>query len=143
MPRTSNAPRVIKWGISKADYALIEKIVDRFIAIRRRHKIVTSQRDRTMITMDLTAVHRNTCALRLETMLAADDFNLCHDVSGISHHINRTNAELENCFLPRFAAPKRNLRGRTSRSDRRAIKFLEENDFTTRAQRDLKRSARR
>lgn len=53
--------------------------------------------------MDLTATHLNGCPLRLEELLAADDFNFDHDVFGIRRHMNRETGRLENCFLPRFA----------------------------------------
>ena len=52
--------------------------------------------------MDFTAVHANGNPLRLADLLAADDFNFAHDAFGIARHLNRTNGQLENCFLPRF-----------------------------------------
>lgn len=55
------------------------------------------------IMLDLAAVHFHT-PLRLEALLAADDFNFAHDMGGIAVNLNRNTGELMNCFLPRFAA---------------------------------------
>lgn len=54
--------------------------------------------------MDVTACHANGCPLKLSELASADNFNFAHDVFGIRRHINRETGELENCFLPRFAA---------------------------------------
>lgn len=53
--------------------------------------------------MDLVATHANGNPLRLADLLAADDFNLIHDVMGIAAHINRRTGKLEGFFLPRFS----------------------------------------
>lgn len=57
------------------------------------------------LEMDIVACHRNGCPLDLDGLLAADDFNLAHDVVGISNHINRETGKLERHFLPRYALP--------------------------------------
>lgn len=44
--------------------------------------------------------------LRLAEFANADNFNFGHDVAGILGHLNRQTGELEDCFLPRFAAPE-------------------------------------
>lgn len=54
---------------------------------------------------DISAVHFH-CPLRLNDLLAADRFNFAHDMCGIQRHINRETGQLENFFLPRFAAPQ-------------------------------------
>jgi hypothetical protein len=59
--------------------------------------------DRLAITMDLTACHLNGCKLDLDGLLAAKEFDLIHDVSGIMHHIDRKTGMLLDCFLPRYA----------------------------------------
>lgn len=53
--------------------------------------------------MDITAVHVNACPLKLDELLAADDFNFAHDVFGIRRHLDRETGELGGCFVPRFA----------------------------------------
>lgn len=55
--------------------------------------------------LDIEACHKN-CPLRLDDLLAADDFNFGHDVFGINRHLNRDTCELENHFRPRFAVPE-------------------------------------
>lgn len=57
----------------------------------------------TELWMDIVACHANGCPLDLERLSKADDFNIAHDVFGISRHLNRDTGELMNCFLPRFA----------------------------------------
>jgi hypothetical protein len=58
------------------------------------------------LEMDLVAVHMNVCALRLDELLLADEFNFSHDILGIRRHLNRQTGELGNCFMPRFATRK-------------------------------------
>ena len=53
--------------------------------------------------MDICAAH-NSCPLKLDELLAADDFNFAHDVFGIFRHIDRRSGTLQDCFLPRYAA---------------------------------------
>ena len=52
--------------------------------------------------MDLAACHCSN-PLRLGDLLAADNFNLMHDVMGIARHLNRKTGKLENHFSPRFS----------------------------------------
>jgi hypothetical protein len=54
--------------------------------------------------MDITAAHCNGMTLNLTALLNADDANFAHDIGGIVQHINRQTGELENCFVPRYAA---------------------------------------
>lgn len=84
---------------SAEDRALIEMIVDRYIAL-------FPQGDKVVLCMDIEAVHCNCVKLRLADLLHADDFNLVHDVSGIHCYINRLNGKLERFFLPRFSCRK-------------------------------------
>lgn len=63
--------------------------------------------DEQDIQMDIEACHCNGCPLRLADMEQADDFNLIHDVTGISAHLNHDTGKLERWFLPRFAGGKR------------------------------------
>lgn len=61
--------------------------------------------DRMSLTMDLSAVHAKV-PLRLAELANADNGNFGHDVAGIIGHLNRQTGELDDCFLPRFAAPQ-------------------------------------
>lgn len=85
-----------------------ERKIIRAIARRARDLYLDHEIDRAAldIDMDITATHCNGNPLRLNDLLAADDFNLLHDVSGISHHLNRDTGKLEGFFSPRFSAPQ-------------------------------------
>lgn len=89
----------VSFDVSDADRRLIRNIIDRTAA---KAKEFGAPINKMTMIMDLTATHANGCPLRLADLLAADDFNLFHDVFGISRHINRNTGKLENCFLPRF-----------------------------------------
>ena len=97
----------IKFTATKKDNALIGKIVDRAVGYYKQAKVRVSAQD---IEMDITATHLNGCRLNLGGLLAADQFNLMHDVCGINQNLNRTTGKLENCFLPRFAKKYTTLR---------------------------------
>jgi hypothetical protein len=87
---------VVRFDISTGDAKLITKIVVRAASLLGGF-------NRLGLAMDLTATHANGCALRLADLLAADDFNFCHDIRGIRMHLNRRTGKIER-FLPRFAA---------------------------------------
>ena len=90
----------------KSDTAMIKQIVERACAIWRR---TTNQPiDKNRLIGQMTLVHNDCCALRLEEMMKADDYHITHDVFGIHHHIDISNGKvtLKNCFLPRFAVLK-------------------------------------
>lgn len=91
--------RQISWRVSKRDLALVAKIVDRAEAIY-------GEINRLNLMMDLEATHANGCRMDFARLLAADEFNFMHDVSGIARHIDRTTGKLRNHFLPRFHAPR-------------------------------------
>lgn len=93
----------ISFAVTKAEAQTIRRIVD------RAQKIAGSHIDRLSLSMDLTACHANGTPLRLDDLLAADDFNFAHDVFGISRHIDRddsspTGGQMLHCFVPRFIA---------------------------------------
>lgn len=112
--------KAVSFKISAADSELVDVIMYRYLAMRRGLGIPTSKRDRIDIQMDIVACHANGNRLDLRRLLDADDFNFAHDVTGIMRHIDRTTGELTDFFVPRFSAPKKKLRGRTSRADKRA-----------------------
>lgn len=96
---------MISFTVTKPETLTIAKIVDRAQALFARED---RQLDRMSAMMDITACHANGCPLDLDRLLAADDFNLLHDVLGIARHLDRddtspTAGQLLDCFLPRFA----------------------------------------
>lgn len=95
---------MINWNVSKEDALTIGEIV-------ARARAYWPDVDALELNMDITAVHANGCPLKLRKLAGAPKFDFAHDVCGIQRHINRSTAQLENCFLPRYAMPERNERG--------------------------------
>lgn len=91
----------IKWKLTKADSALVSTIVNRAMALAKRHKVDYEPMD---CRMDITATHLNCKKLDLAGLLEFPDFDFAHDVFGIRQHINRETAQLENFFSPRCTA---------------------------------------
>lgn len=82
------------------EYDLISKVANRaFRAFRFQKGGIALN-----WVMDIEAAHQ-TCPLRLQDLLDADDFNFGHDLLGIRENIDRNTGELMNCFRPRFAQP--------------------------------------
>ncbi len=84
---------------------LVERIALRALGLRVRanpNLPARHRRSKQDYMMDIAAAN-NSCALQLERLAEADDFNFAHDVFGIERHLNRETGELENYFLPRFA----------------------------------------
>lgn len=75
-------------------------IVERAYRMFKEHGV---KRDRLSIRMDLEATAAK-IPLRLAELVEADDFNFAHDLGGIARHLNRQTGEMEDCFIPRFAA---------------------------------------
>jgi hypothetical protein len=98
---------MVSFNVSSFDRELIEMIVDRTLDIISAGQPLT-KRDRLgrrlNLIMDLTACHANGNPLDLEKLAAADDFNVAHDVGGISRNIDRDTGKLANCFSPRCTA---------------------------------------
>jgi len=97
---------MISFETTREDAVRIGKIVARAkaLAISNGAKAF----DGLSLHMDLSACIANGTPLRLDELLAADDFNFSHDVFGIRRHIDRddnspTAGKLLNCFHPRFA----------------------------------------
>lgn len=91
----------INWNTTKAEDAIIQKIMERAVKLARKHNVEYEGSD---VMMDITACHMNGTPLDLKKLLNADDANFAHDVWGIRRHINRENGKIENCFVPRMAA---------------------------------------
>jgi|TARA_R100000995_G_scaffold65538_1_gene34549 hypothetical protein len=88
--------------ILKNDLDLIADIADRAEAMADAHGV---KYKRLTAMMDVQGVHQS-CPLKLDELLAADDTNFAHDVFGIANHIDRSvyPGKLTDCFRPRFAA---------------------------------------
>lgn len=89
-------------NILKDDLDLIADIADRAEAMADAHGV---KYERLTAMMDVQGVHQS-CPLKLDELLAADDTNFAHDVFGIANHIDRSAypGKLTDCFRPRFAA---------------------------------------
>jgi hypothetical protein len=87
--------------LSKFEIDLIERIADRAVALGDKYGHTLRKID---IVMDIAAAHI-ACPLKLDEMLHVErDNDFGHDVFGIRENLNRQTGEIENCFLPRFAA---------------------------------------
>lgn len=84
----------------KAAIETIGKIADRAVKLYDKHNIEV---DRQNVILDITVCHFGPQRLRLEDLLAADDFNFLHDVAGINRHLDRDSNELRGGFSPRFS----------------------------------------
>jgi hypothetical protein len=91
----------ISFKIKPFESDLIGKITDRLMAEYERKGAPKHFRDRMAIRMDITACHANGNPLNLDKLLAADDFNFCHDVFGIRNHLDRETGKLVGHFRPR------------------------------------------
>ena len=95
---------MIEWNkLEKQEIAIIQRIAKRADRMLRE---VGNNRGVCNISMDISAGHLN-IPLKLEELEKAEDFDFMHDVCGIIRHLNRDSGEIENCFLPRYAKPKR------------------------------------
>lgn len=90
----------ISFEATAAELATIKKIVKRGWAI---DWLRASYGDKSDMHMDLVATHANGNPLRLDDLLAADDFNFAHDMSGICNCLDRTTGRLTRNFRPRFS----------------------------------------
>lgn len=80
---------------------LIRKISRRAVSLYAAQGISL---DRMSTQMDLSATHANGNPLDLDRLLAFDDFNFMHDITGIYRHLNRDTGKLGNFFRPRSSA---------------------------------------
>lgn len=86
--------------LTAADGKTIRLIAERAADLYKKHGVRVSALD---IQLDLAVCHTGPQALRLDDMLAADDFNLMHDVSGLNRHLDVERCELADHFSPRFS----------------------------------------
>ena len=80
-----------------------EALVMERIAERAEFTFMTVDRD--TVVRDLQATILGGCRLRLDDLLAADDFNFAHDVLGINQHLDRQTFKFKDCFSPRYSLP--------------------------------------
>src|SRR5687767_3117048 len=100
-PHRSRKTRHPADAARNAAMGTIGKIADRAVEVYAKHGV---RIERMMIVMDLTACHfQGGQKLRLDDLLAADDFNFMHDVRGINYNLDRDTYQLRNGFSPRFA----------------------------------------
>ncbi len=92
----------VSFDRSPEEDAVIKKIVKRGWAIPWLRR---SYEDRLSMRMDVIATHANGNPLRLDDLLAADDFNFAHDMSGICNCLDRSTGQLTRNFRPRFSRP--------------------------------------
>lgn len=90
----------ISFKVSRDEFDTISKIVGRAWGIGWLRR---SYRKRMDMQMDVTAVHANGNPLRLEELLAADEFNFAHDMSGICNCLDRDTGQLTKGFSPRYS----------------------------------------
>lgn len=82
--------------MKRQDMDIILSIVKR----AEKMKLLTFGRLSFLLDLD---VADNTFSLRLNDLLATDDFNFMHDVCGIQNSIDRVHHKMNNQFVPRFA----------------------------------------
>jgi len=85
---------MVSFSVTKEEQTVITKIVKRAVELG-----ITN--DSMSTVMDLEATHANGCPLDFEKLLACDDFNFVHDITGINRHIDHETGKLKACFLPR------------------------------------------
>ena len=90
-------------GKRTAEMTLIGKIADRAVMLYAKHDVRVERLD---TFLDVAAVHQKIQPLRLADLLAADDLNFIHDITGIDRHLDRDNYRLNDGFSPRFSQRK-------------------------------------
>jgi hypothetical protein len=97
---------MVNFDTSKAEYKTIHAIALRAIGVAHAAGIDYPLMD---AEMDLSATHCNGMPLDLDKLASFDEFNFAHDIFGIRRHLDRETGALQNCFVPRCAAPRRKL----------------------------------
>lgn len=91
---------MISFDCTEKEHSTISKIAARAVQMAAKHGI---EYDIIDAEMDITATHANGTPLRLDALLAADEFNFAHDVFGIRGTLDRKTGKLTNNFSPRFS----------------------------------------
>jgi hypothetical protein len=87
----------------KLTAAIDELRIIKHIVARAQRRRIYFPHQTLKCTTDLDAVDSNGCPLRLLDLLAADDVDFDHDLSGIKEHIDRDTGKLRDLFRPRCA----------------------------------------
>jgi hypothetical protein len=87
----------LSFKASDEERALVRKIV-------KRARSLGWERRTDDCVMDLIACHANGNPMDFAKLLAADDFNLMHDVAGIARHMDFQTGKLLGHFSPRCSA---------------------------------------
>ncbi|MBK9497432.1 MAG: hypothetical protein IPO08_23500 [Xanthomonadales bacterium] len=90
--------RILNWNATPKEYDDVRRIVRRAVNLAVLHKVPLNGE---LLAQDLIAVHCNTCPLNFWHLLISSDDTFTHDVLGIGIHIDRTNAQLRDGWLPR------------------------------------------
>jgi len=78
----------------------IRKVCERYEALCFKHKIEPCRR--TNLTMDIEFADQD-IPLDFDGLLATDDGNFLHDITGIISNLNRDTKKLDHCWVPRHA----------------------------------------
>lgn len=82
--------------ITQQDEQFIKQIAHRYMGIDELDS-------EARVAARIRACHRNACALHLDLLARADDFNFAHDVRGILSKLSRNGRCFADHFRPRFA----------------------------------------
>jgi hypothetical protein len=85
---------------AKKKFQLQAQCAERWEAMLAGHNLEVPDRIQTMCTLGFAD---DACPIDWERLLAADDYNFSHDISGLDRHMNRETLKLEGFFVPRFA----------------------------------------
>jgi hypothetical protein len=97
-------------NLTSREIDTIHKIAERAVALYQRLDMIDESNARfalSGIASELMIVHCDIVPLRLDDLLAADDLNFAHDITGIHTHLDHVSGKkLNGCFLPRYAKQK-------------------------------------
>lgn len=80
---------------------VIEGILERYARMYEEHwKEPLGAKAYQSIRMDMMALGLD-LDCDLQVLLDSDDFSFLHDIEGTYRHLNRTNGEMNDCFVPR------------------------------------------
>jgi hypothetical protein len=87
------------------DFSTTKEEMDLIVKIAKRAEPMFADAgigwDQVGFLMDMRACHANGTPLDFERLLSFPDFDFAHDVFGIRRHLDRSNGEIKDFFLPR------------------------------------------
>lgn len=102
--RTASTPtEELNWNLRREDAQPIELCVNRAMKLSREHNL---QLNRMTLEMDLVSLHLNGTPINFRDMAVGTHSDFLHDILGIRRHLDRSTAQLRDCFVPRFAVRK-------------------------------------